>query len=104
MFERLTVPDLDNSFTFFFEGKPVPACDGDTVAAALIAVGIIEFRTSPVSGQLRGPFCLMGSCFECLVEIDGQTVQACMTPARSGIEIRQPRVPEGTKGGTGEAI
>jgi len=32
---------------------------------------------------------MMGACFECLVEINGQpNVQACMVPVRDGMRIR----------------
>ena len=37
----------------------------------------------------RGPFCMMGVCFDCLVEIDGvPNVQGCMTPVREGMQVR----------------
>ena len=37
-------------------------------------------RDSAVIGAPRGPFCMMGVCFDCLVEIDGlPNRQACMT-------------------------
>ena len=41
---------------------------GDTVAAALLAAGIDHCRTTPVSGAPRAPYCLMGVCFDCLVD------------------------------------
>ena len=40
-----------------------------TVAAALIAHGHTRCRCTP-AGQARGPFCMSGACFECLVDID----------------------------------
>lgn len=59
------------------------------VAAALLANGMSACRASAVSGASRGPFCMMGVCFDCLVEIDGvPNVQACMTPVRDGMQIR----------------
>ena len=45
-------------------------------------------RTTPVSQSLRAPYCMMGVCFECLVEIDGQgSVQSCLTPVADGMRI-----------------
>lgn len=86
-FRRL--PDAgEGTVTLLVEGRPVPARAGDTVAAALLAAGIITTRTTPVGGVPRSPFCLMGACFECLMEIDGvPNRQACMTKVRDGMIV-----------------
>ena len=73
-----------------FEGQPLEAKAGDSVAAALLATGITQFRTTPATGAPRGPWCLMGVCFDCLVEIDGQANrQACLIPVAEGMGIRR---------------
>ena len=73
-----------------FEGQSLIAYPGDTVAAALLAGNHWNFRTTPVSGAIRGPFCMMGVCFDCLVEIDGvANRQACMTEVRDGMRIKR---------------
>lgn len=60
-----------------------------SVAAALLASGALACRTTPVSGAQRGPFCMMGVCFDCLVEIDDvPNVQACMTRVHEGMRVR----------------
>ena len=70
------------------EGKTITASSEDTVAAALLAAGYEYIRTTPVSGAKRAPFCLMGICFDCLVEIDGIPNQkACQTYVREGMRI-----------------
>ena len=72
------------------DGKPFAARDGDSVAATLLAAGLADCRSTPVSGSARGPFCMMGVCFDCLVVIDGQpNQQGCMTPARDGMKIER---------------
>ena len=58
--------------TIYFDEQPLEARAGDSVAAALLAAGLATTRTPPVSGACRGPFCMMGACFDCLVEIDGE--------------------------------
>lgn len=74
------------------EGREVQVLEGDSLATALLAAGHTVFRLTPVSGAGRGPLCLMGSCFDCLVEVDGQhNVQACMTPAQQGQVVRLQR-------------
>ena len=82
-----------------WEGEEILAAPGDALAAALLAAGVEAFRASPVGGAPRAPFCMMGSCFECLVEVDGEaTVQACMTEVREGMrvgrQIGASKVPE----------
>ena len=47
-------------------------------------------RTTPVTGELRAPYCLMGVCFECLVEIDGvPNQQGCLAQVREGMRIER---------------
>jgi D-hydroxyproline dehydrogenase subunit gamma len=78
---------------FEFEGTAYRAFAGGSVAAALLGVGVTAFRHTPVSGSLRGPFCLMGACFDCLVEIDGEpNQQACMIQLREGMRITRMRL------------
>lgn len=74
------------------EGRRITANEGDTLAVALLRAGIAAFRETPVSGAARGPLCLMGVCFECLVEVDGRAnVQACMVPVREGQQVKLQR-------------
>ena len=75
-----------------FEGQEIVATEGDSVAAALLAAGIATTRETPVGASPRAPFCLMGTCFDCLVEIDGApNRQACLTQVRDGMRIRRQR-------------
>ncbi len=75
---------------FTFDGRPVTAQPGDSIAAALTAAGIRDLRDSVVSGAPRGVFCMMGSCFDCLVEVDGvPNRQACMVAAEAGLVVRR---------------
>lgn len=76
--------------TIEFEGEPLSAQQGDSVAAALLAGDHRTFRTTPVNGVKRGPFCMMGVCFDCLVEIDGvANRQACMVEVSEGMRIKR---------------
>jgi predicted molibdopterin-dependent oxidoreductase YjgC len=73
---------------FLFDGKPVRAYAGESVACALFAAGIRTLRRSPRAASARGMFCLMGSCQECVVEADGRRVLACQEPVRAGLDVR----------------
>jgi predicted molibdopterin-dependent oxidoreductase YjgC len=70
-----------------FDGQQLDLPEGQNLAAALLAVGVRSFRRTPVSGAPRAPFCMMGACFDCLVEIDGVTRQACMIEVSAGLVI-----------------
>ncbi|MBB6123407.1 (2Fe-2S)-binding protein [Sphingobium subterraneum] len=73
--------------TILFDGRPVDALEGESIAAALWAAGIRRLRTAPNNGGARGPFCMMGLCQECVVEIDGQVVEACRRTVSDGLKI-----------------
>jgi D-hydroxyproline dehydrogenase subunit gamma len=78
------------NLTILFDGRAIPARTGESVAVALLATGITATRTTPASGAARGPFCLMGACFDCLAEVDGRpNVQTCMVPVRDGMRVRR---------------
>jgi glycine/D-amino acid oxidase-like deaminating enzyme len=84
-----------DSLTIIYDGQPLSAVRGATVAAALTAHGIVEYRHTR-RGARRGLYCGMGACFECLVTIDGKANQrACMTSVADGLEIRS-RMPAGS--------
>ena len=88
MFARPPDPDAGAAVPITIDGTPFDARAGDTVAAALLAAGVTTFRTTPVSAAPRGPYCLMGTCFDCLVDIDGQpNRQACLTLVAPGMQI-----------------
>ncbi|MCG7493176.1 (2Fe-2S)-binding protein [Thalassobius sp. Cn5-15] len=88
MFDPLE-PQGTNQVQFQFEDRQLSAPQGATVASALLGAGITAFRDTPVSGAARGPFCLMGACYDCLVSINGVTVQACMTPVQDGLQVKR---------------
>jgi predicted molibdopterin-dependent oxidoreductase YjgC len=82
--------DDTSLLTFYFEGQELHAAAGDTVAAALLAHEQVNFRSTSVSNTARGPYCMMGVCFECLVEVDGvANRQACMLGVREGMRVKR---------------
>ena len=82
MFRRLPeISTVAETVAFTIDGRPASARAGDSVAAALLANGVTACRNTPVSGAARGPYCMMGVCFDCLVTIDG-------TGNRQGCQIR----------------
>lgn len=64
--------------SFVFDGRPVTATAGQSLAAALTAAGVLCLRETATGGA-RGVFCGMGVCQDCLVVVDGVPNQrACM--------------------------
>lgn len=87
-FRSLSSPD--RMVRVLFEDRDLLLPEGQNLAAALLAAGHDSFRETPVSGAPRGPFCMMGACFDCLVQIDGITRQACLLTVTEGMELRKP--------------
>ncbi len=87
MFARL--PDAAaGEVALTIDDTPVVARPGDSVAAAIVASGRLACRTSPVSNAPRGPYCLMGACFDCSVTIDGApNRRACLVTVAAGMRV-----------------
>ena len=72
---------------FSFNGQPVSARAGQSLAAALINAGHIALRKT-AKGQERGIFCGMGVCQDCLVTVNGNpNIRACMTRAADDLTV-----------------
>ena len=73
-----------------FEGKTLEVRENLSLAAALLASGIADFRRTPVSESPRGPYCMMGVCFDCLVIVDDlPNQQACLLTVREGMRVER---------------
>lgn len=72
-----------------FNGKPLHVPQGISVAAAILGHAHDGYAYKhPIDGSLRVPFCLMGVCFECLMEINGQRdVQSCLVSVEDGMVV-----------------
>jgi predicted molibdopterin-dependent oxidoreductase YjgC len=78
---------MAESLQLNINGKRVMVSEGTTVAAAILIAGFPATRRS-VTGELRGPLCGMGVCFECRATVDGLAQRrTCQTPCRDGMEV-----------------
>lgn len=77
-----------------FDGVTLDLPEGMNLAAALLTAGVDIFRHTPVSGAPRAPFCMMGACFDCLIEVDGVVRQACMLVVTEGLKVTRPHTGE----------
>lgn len=86
-------PEPSEQVQASFCGEPISAEPGASVAAALMTSGHQAWRTTR-DKKPRGLFCGIGVCFDCIVEIDGESGQrACMIPIQDGMEIRPAQSP-----------
>jgi sarcosine oxidase, subunit alpha len=81
--------DRSKPLTFYFEGKPVRAYEGDTIASALYAAGNRIYARSFKYHRPRGLLCVSGRCPNCMMNVDGKpNVRVCVEPARQGARVR----------------
>lgn len=73
------------------DGLPTTAPEGQSLAAALLAIGYWWWRRNPVTQQPRGPYCGMGVCFECELLVNGQRRRACLTHVTDGMVVTTER-------------
>lgn len=73
---------------FRFDGRQLVAPRGSTIAGALLSNSERAWRTPRTGGQRRGLFCGIGTCFDCLVDLNGdKAVRACLALLQEGDEV-----------------
>lgn len=80
--------------TFDWMGRIIPFRAGESIAAALDAADVRTLGSDPVGNQARY-FCGIGACQSCLVRVDGLIREACMTPARAGMQVKALETADG---------
>lgn len=91
MFRPIDIPAAEQRqvIHIFIGDRKVAVSEGQTLATAMLGAGMKAFRKTAVSGAPRAPLCLMGVCFDCLVEVNGsQNVQACLVEVKEGMQVR----------------
>ncbi|MFK7750918.1 MAG: (2Fe-2S)-binding protein [Sedimentitalea sp.] len=72
------------------DGEKCEAAEGETLATVLFRHHPLVFGHHPVDGAPRSAFCMIGVCFECLVEVNGiADQQSCMIAVRDGMIINR---------------
>ena len=80
--------NTEAAVTVAVNGERVSVPAGCTAAAAMLMHSGGASRTTPLSGEGRAPYCMMGVCFECLVEINGEpNQQGCLITVSEGMRI-----------------
>lgn len=75
--------------TFSYNGKPLEGYEGEPIAMALHAAGVMVHRYTAKRHEPRGIFCAIGRCTDCVMVVDGTpNVRTCMTPLAAGMDVR----------------
>ncbi len=70
------------------DGNKIPAVEGETIAAALLAAGIRVNRYTQKRHEPRGLFCGIGQCTDCVMVVNGvPNVKTCVTPVSEGMTV-----------------
>jgi len=82
-----TMPEK-KKITIYFNGQPLIAYEGDTVAAALTAHGVRVFRHTIKKHEPRGVFCAIGHCTDCVMTVNGVPgVKTCIAKVQEGMRV-----------------
>ncbi len=85
----LEIPEKE-TITFYFNGEPLEAKEGETIAAALTANGIRVYRETQKRHEPRGLFCAIGNCTDCVMIVDGKAnVRTCITPVKENMRVEK---------------
>jgi predicted molibdopterin-dependent oxidoreductase YjgC len=75
---------------FTLDGREMRGWEGDTIASALIALGVRDFRESIRHLRPRGFFCAIGRCANCSMIVDGvPNTKVCVEPLREGMKVER---------------
>lgn len=82
-------PVKGKMISFTFDGKEVKGYEGEPIAAALKAAGLMVHRYTQKEHKPRGIFCAIGRCTDCVMIVDGvPNVRTCITPLKEGMEVK----------------
>ena len=85
----LGVPEKGNLVKFTFDGKTLEGYEGEPIATALKAAGLMVHRYTKKNHEPRGIFCAIGRCTDCVMVVDGvPNVRTCITPLAAGMDVK----------------
>ena len=84
----LGIPEKGKKIKFIFDGKEVEGYDGEPIAEALRANGLMVHRYTKKHHKPRGIFCAIGRCTDCVMVVDGvPNTRTCITPLKEGMTV-----------------
>lgn len=74
--------------TFTYNGQEMKGLEGEPIAIALKANGVMAHRYTAKSHEPRGVFCAIGRCTDCVMIVnDKPNVRTCITPLEEGMKV-----------------
>ncbi len=75
---------------FTFEGEEMEGIEGEPIAAALHANGVMVLRKSNELKRPRGFYCAIGNCSSCLMVVNGEpNVRTCVEELTEGMVVER---------------
>ena len=85
----LGVPEKGRKVTFTYNDRQVEGYEGEPIAAALKAAGLMVHRYTKKEHKPRGIFCAIGRCTDCVMVVDGKpNIRTCVTPLKEGMKVQ----------------
>lgn len=85
----LGVQEKGRTVTFTYDGKELTGFEGEPIASALKAAGVMVHRYTKKEHKPRGIFCAIGRCTDCVMVVNGQpNVRTCVTPLKEGMKVQ----------------
>ena len=82
-------PEKGRLVTFFYDGRPMQGYEGEPIAVALKAAGVMVHRHTKKYDRPRGVFCAIGRCTDCVMVVNGKpNVRTCVTPLEEGMSVQ----------------
>ena len=75
--------------TFTLDGREMQGYEGEPIAAALRAAGVMTHRHTLKRDEPRCVFCAIGRCTDCVMIVDGKpNIRTCITPLKAGMKVQ----------------
>ena len=75
--------------SFTYDDKVIEGYEGEPIAAALKAAGVMVHRYTAKKHMPRGIFCAIGRCTDCVMVVDGEpNIRTCITPLKEGMKVQ----------------
>lgn len=85
----LGIQKKGRTVAFTYNGRKLTGCEGEPIASALKAAGVMVHRYTKKEHKPRGIFCAIGRCTDCVMVVDGQpNVRTCVTPLKEGMKVQ----------------
>ena len=81
-------PEKGRPVVFTYNGQELTGYEGEPVAAALKAAGVMVHRYTKKEHKPRGIFCAIGRCTDCVMVVDGKpNTRTCVTMLKEGMVV-----------------